>query len=382
MYRRRVKRVRSYMFFCFFLVVVLNFPQQLTQGMRSLSISALTTPWNLIHHLRGRLLTKSESMGSQDAPSDVVLKLEEENVLLRSQVNSMRHWLISEGYLEKHLRYLLTLRNNVPPEDSDTIGQFLKVKTAQLAQRLEREVRSVPAQVIFREPSSWNSVLWIDVGEEANRLHNRIVIGKHSPVIVGGALVGIVENIREHCSSVRLITESRLAISVQALRGGEQDRYALESIEGLASVLEERENLFKDPNSRGVFLNALQELRKRFQTLSVENIVARGEIFGASQPLWRKRGNMLKGVGFFNPSVLDMATTSSQAPLKPGDLLVTTGIDGVFPQGFRVGTVVAIAPMREGDSAYEIEAKAMIENWENLSEVSVLPPREWGYEVP
>ncbi len=382
MYKRRVKRVRSYMFFCFFLVVVLNLPQQLTQGMRSLSISALTTPWNLIHHLRGRLLTRSEGAEAQDAPNDVVLKLEEENVLLRSQVSSMRHWLISEGYLEKHLRYLLILRNSVPPEDTDTIGQFLKVKTAQLAQRLEREVRSVPAQVIFREPSSWNSVLWVDVGEETNRLHNRIVVGKHSPVIVGGALVGIVENVREHCSSVRLITESRLAISVQALRGGEQDRYALESIEGLVSVIEERENLFKDSNSRVVFLTALQELRKRFQALSVENIVARGEIFGASQPLWRKRGNMLKGVGFFNPSVLDMATTYSKAPLKSGDLLVTTGIDGVFPQGFRVGTVVAIAPMREGDSAYEIEAKAMIENWENLSEVSVLPPREWGYEVP
>jgi cell shape-determining protein MreC len=57
-----------------------------------------------------------------------------------------------------------------------------------------------------------------------------------------------------------------------------------------------------------------------------------------------------------------------------GDLLVTTGMDGIFPAGFWVATVTNVGLLREGACAYEIEAKATAGNLDDLTHVTVLPP--------
>ena len=56
------------------------------------------------------------------------------------------------------------------------------------------------------------------------------------------------------------------------------------------------------------------------------------------------------------------------------DLLVTTGIDGVFPPGLRVAEVKKVFPLSEGAYTYEIEAIPTAGNLNNLQHVFIIPP--------
>ena len=56
------------------------------------------------------------------------------------------------------------------------------------------------------------------------------------------------------------------------------------------------------------------------------------------------------------------------------DVLVKTGMDGVFPPGFQVATVTRIELLKEGDYFYELEARPIAGPLEELSLVFVLPP--------
>ena len=64
------------------------------------------------------------------------------------------------------------------------------------------------------------------------------------------------------------------------------------------------------------------------------------------------------------------------ALLKPGDLLITTGLDGVFPPGFRVAVVSQVQTLKEGASSYELEAISTAGNLDELTHVFVLTPTE------
>lgn len=117
-----------------------------------------------------------------------------------------------------------------------------------------------------------------------------------------------------------------------------------------------------------------------------EEYLAKGELHGSSAPFWRSRGISLKGIGFNfdypdeeGPSrdLKNGRPTGNSAGaiplLKEGDLLVTSGLDGVFPQGLLVATVSSIAPLKEGSYAYEIEARPLASNLNDLQAVFILP---------
>jgi len=195
-------------------------------------------------------------------------------------------------------------------------------------QLFDLQVRSYPAQVIYRSPTTWNSTLWINVGEADNRKLDRLVVGVNSPVVVGDSIVGVVELVNEKRSRVRLISDPELSPSVRAVR---DDLY-----------------------------------------------LAKGELHGSANVIWRARGDTLIGEGF-NYDYADeygpARDLRSDPPiLQIGDLLVTTGMDGVFPKGLKVATVSKIQMLREGDYYYEIEAVPTVENLEEVATVTVLPP--------
>ena len=164
------------------------------------------------------------------------------------------------------------------------------------------------------------SSLWVNVGEEDNRVLGRGVIAKNSPVVSGGALVGVVDYVGKRQSRVRLITDSGLSPSVCAMRGG-------------------------------------------------GNHLAKGELHGSSAPLWRSRSLQLKGIGFHFDS-----GDQQGGSLQEGDLLVTTGLDGVFPPDLLVGRVVKVSATRPGGYAFDIEALAAATNLNDLQTLFVLPP--------
>lgn len=203
----------------------------------------------------------------------------------------------------------------------------------------------IPAKIIFRSPSSWDSSLWINVGKTTNAKLGRDIVAHNSPIVVGKSVVGVVDYVGENQSRVRLITDSGLTPSVRAVR------------------------------NQG----------------TVTHRLAKGELHGSSGPLWRTFKPTLKGVGFnydfadeYGPS-RDLQSGSpldgkgeSLPIIKEQDLLVTTGLDGVFPPGLQVARVTKLYPLQEGDYYYELEAKPTAGNLDELSYVFVLKPL--GYE--
>lgn len=240
-----------------------------------------------------------------------------------------------------------------PSQDSDNEfhqlrleNQLLRVEIAHFRQSNEiskpKEI-SIPSRVIFRSPSSWYSSLWINVGNADNGSNAEKIVAKNSPVMFGESLIGVIDYVGAHQSRVRLITDSGLSPSVRAVRGA--DIY-----------------------------------------------MAKGTLHGTSQPLWRNKNNLLKGSGFNydfadeqgnardlrTGKVLQDPSSKAIPLLKVGDLLMTTGMDGVFPEGLKVAEVTKIFPLREGDYYYDLEAKPTAGNLDDLSVVFVIPPL--GYD--
>jgi len=195
----------------------------------------------------------------------------------------------------------------------------------------------IPAKVIFRAPGTWDSSLWINVGKTTNAQLGRVVVAHNSPVVVGKSVIGVIDYVGEKQSRVRLITDSGLTPSVRAVR------------------------------TQGAVVHHL----------------AKGELQGSGRPLWRTNEHLLRGIGF-NYDFADEAGPArdlqgSTLPLiQVNDLLVTTGLDGVFPPGLQVAKVTKVLPLREGDYYYELEAKPTANNLDELSYIFVLKPV--GYE--
>lgn len=221
-------------------------------------------------------------------------------------------------------------------------NQHLRKELARTEIKLADKQHILAAKVIFRSFDSWNSSLWINKGAADNGVPATIV--KNSPVVVGKSIVGVIDYVGKHQSRVRLITDSGLTPSVRAVRGEEP-----------------------------IYL-------------------AKGELQGSSGPLWRRRSQVLRGTGFNydfaddKGEARDLRTgqiagkpNSATALIKVDDVLVTTGMDGIFPEGWQVATVTKIEVLKEGDYCYELEALPTAGNLLDLSTVFVIPPL--GYDT-
>lgn len=238
------------------------------------------------------------------------------------------------------------------------------------------------ARVVIREPASWSSSVWIDVGEKTNERLGIQWIAKHSPVVVGDALIGVVEEVKKKKSRVRLITDQMLKPSVRVVRGKEQERLLFEKLTELSFLLRDRGDLYgAEEISR-----ALLGFREQLDLEAEDLYLAKGVLHGSSAPLWRSLSHTLKGVGFnydFSDekgSARNLRTgalldTYDPRPLiKCGDLLVTTGMDGIFPENLRVAIVTSISPLHEGGCSYSLEATPVFDQLHHLKEVTILQP--------
>lgn len=224
-------------------------------------------------------------------------------------------------------------------------NQLLRQENRRLQQMLQHErisppfqLNARPARVIFRSPASWNSSLWINAGKKSPDWEH--TLAKNSPVVVGNSVIGVIDYVGNYQSRVRLITDSGLNPSVRVLRND-------------------------------------------------GTLLAKGELHGSSKPLWRARGQLLHGIGFnydFPDSAGPARELRTGIPLnspeeqkgipllKVKDLLVTTGMDGVFPAGLHVAKVSHVYNLKEGDYYYEIDAEPTAGNLHDLSIVYVMPP--------
>lgn len=290
----------------FFLIIL---PPFFVEAFRGKIVGVFAPFWKSKEVVKRPFLTKKSLVEIE------CKKLEGENQLLKSEVVRYKLLLEQLGIYE-------------PPQNST---KFFK--------------KSILATVIYRDPQSWGSSFWINVGEETNRICNSHIIAKNSPVLFGQGVVGVIDLVQKKQSRVRLITDSLLKISVRASRNISQN----------------------SPSKETAFL-------------------AKGVLQGTSSPLWRKNLT-LKGIGFnydFKDAVgcaRDLVTgipedsSSAALPLvQVNDLLITTGMDGVFPAHLPVAKVAKVYPLKEGSYAYNIEAVPFIQNMDELKTVFIIPP--------
>ncbi len=200
--------------------------------------------------------------------------------------------------------------------------------TNELFRLFEVRSKAIPALVIYRDPATWSNTFWIGVGEEENEKIGYPVVSRNSPVVLGNSLVGVIDFVGTRQSRVRLITDSSLAPAVRVLR----------------------DNTY----------------------------LAKGELMGNGAPFWHARTPILKGAGFnydFSDKEGKERDLRSDFLIVKGDLLVTSGLDGVFPKGISVATVSKVFPLKVGSFAYEIEAEPTASEINDMKVVFVLPSK-------
>ena len=258
----------------------------------------------------------------------------------------------------------------------------------------------VIAQVLFRNPSRWNSSLWINKGYQDNPL-----IRKNSPVLSGDSVIGVIDYVGKKSSCVRLITDSGLSPSVRVIRNLQENKLLTCSLKIVQEWANEETQAFKSEDEKKAFLWILQNLHQNLTQSSAKTgepeFLAKGILQGSGEPLWKADNALLKGTGFnydfkdqHGPArdlrtgeIIDPteeyagSNYSHKAPKTPivqiEDLLVTSGMDGIFPEGLKVATVHSIMPLTEGAFTYELYAKPTATDIMNLEYVTILPPQDF-----
>jgi rod shape-determining protein MreC len=314
--------------FGLFLFLLLNLPRGVYDRIRAVAISPFYRPFIM-----------------QEGCDAARLQLENQH--LRAQLEHAYEWLLSDVRMTEQLELL---------KEMDKKAEFVE-RAKQLRELLRMQMAATAAQVVYRDPSSWSSSVWVNVGEDRK-------ITKNSPVLADGALVGVIDYVGKKQSRIRLITDSALIPSVRVSRGLLQNRELAHQLQALGSLIEKREDLFATTADKEQFSRELRQLKEKSGKEWQDGYLARGEVYGSSFPFWRSRSINLKGIGFH---------FDGTNGLKEGDLLVTSGLDGVFPPNLRVGNVLKVEPMKEGGYAYDIEVRPSVHNLNDLQTVFILP---------
>lgn len=367
-----------------------------SEKLRGSAIAFIAPVWESLENIKHfffRIFHSDPLFQTEDnvllTSQEEIQRLRIENQMLSTELNRLEELFQHEETLNSQLSELHEAIQ------SKKFSPLLKRHERDLQNHLSLQLQALPARIIFRSPSTWHSSLWINVGEEDNQTLSRPVVSKNSPVVVGTSVVGVIDYVGKRQSRVRLITDSGLCPSVRALRGDPQNRKLIEDLNSLIESLLPRQGLFETQEKKKEFLMQLGHLQEILSQDQRTWHLAKGELHGSSPPLWRANGQLLKGIGFnldFSDEegpARDLRSgkpipNSSKFPaipiLKVCDLLVTTGMDGVFPPGLLVAEVTKIQPLKEGDYYYELEAKPTAGNLDDLSLVFVIPPIGYDFE--
>lgn len=333
----RRKSHRPYLFLFAALLLVMSVPYPSAESFRGTTMAALAP---ILEYLAASQNVLQNAEPNSTEKPEQMHRLQLENRLLAAEVARLRELHLQDQRLSAQLKNLQSQSSQFTE-----LAPLVQKHVWQKKNLLKYQLQGVLARVIYRSPSSWGSSLWLNVGTANNEALGYEAIAKNSPVVIGDSIVGLVDFVGSHQCRVRLITDSGLTPSVRAVRKNEN-------------------------NGEQMYL-------------------AKGELHGSSQPLWRSRGSLLTGVGFnydfpddegpareLASGIPSGSSDADQAIplLKVNDLLVTTGMDGVFPPGFSVAIVTYVKPLQEGDYFYDLLAKPTASNLNELTFVHVIPP--------
>jgi len=281
-------------------------------------------------------------------------------------VESLRHKVVAITF--PFLRAVAT-KEEAETQRLEAENHLLKLELAKLKVRGADHTSVVTAHVIYRNPHSWGSSLWVDISGKH--------VEKNSPVLSGSALIGLVDFVGKKQARVRLITDSGFKPSVRAVRGSLQNVQLYEHIDSVLRQLQGRVDLPIEEKEQMKLVAGLERLQHSLSLDRQSWYLAKGVLEGGGSPLWRSRNHLLKGIGF-NYDFADergpaRPLTSDPPILQAHDLLVTTGLDGIFPPGLRVAEVSKVLPLKEGAYAYEIEAIPVVKNLDSIQTVFIIP---------
>lgn len=323
---------KKYLLIILSLFVLITLPQLFVEKIRSQTVAFFSPFWRTVLKIKAPFKSKIADLKSERE------KLEAENHLLRLEINRLR----------------------------------------KVTQKTGNDCSAIAASVIYRDPSSWTSFFWVDIGEEFNQKHKKKIIEKNCPVVVGKAVVGLVDFVGKKHAKIRLITDLGCKPSVRVARGKLQDVLLIDHIDAILAAINPRSDLSK----------AMTELKTALSNNSKEWYLAKGVLQGLGPPFWKSKDIVLKGIGFnydfadsyglprdlITGSPLGAKSQSEAIPLiEVNDLLITTGLDGVFPAGLNAAIVTKVFPLKIGASSYEIEAKPVVQNLDQIETVFIIP---------
>ncbi len=364
---------------------MMSLSRRTSDKMRGESVALLAPLWEKLltfkHFVKHP--TQSSVLTSFSVKEDAQ-RLHLENQLLENEIAHLQKQLNEQILLSSEIAQIHSLS---PKEASSLTTEYQKFLERNL-KTIHWRLKAVPARVIFRSFDTWSSSLWINVGEVTNQTHQASLIALNSPVVIGKAIVGIIDYIGKYQSRVRLISDHRLTPSVRALRGGEQDFFISEQIDRLLQQMNHKRTIPLSPEDQTRLSNLLNQLKQELQPFKKTWHLAKGVLLGSSSPSRIGQNIYLKGTGFNydfadeegigrdlrNGKSLQQPQEPNVAILKVNDILVTTGMDGIFPAGFQVAVVSQVDLLKEGDYFYNLEAQPIAGPLEELSLVFVLPP--------
>lgn len=365
--KRRISYKR-YLLFGAAIVLTLSLPICLTEGLRAKCLALFSPFWRRMDRLVAKKYTPDRE------------RLEAENHLLRLEIQKLRAFVEQRAHSDAMAKELLE-RDDGPRRREEWND----------LNKLHRQ--AILATVIYRDPTHWSSTLWINVGEETNKHVGKRVIQKNSPVLVGKGIVGAIDYVGSRQSRVRLITDAGLKSSVRAMRGSCQKALLGDSIDPLLRQLGTVGDLPLSREEKMALLKKLENIKESISVDQAEWHLAKGLLQGGSNPIWRSVNQTLRGIGFnydFSDEEGPARDLRTGAPIgyhptfptmpliQVGDLLVTTGMDGLFPPGLRAAEVTKVMPLKEGSYTYEIEAVPVAGPLDSLHTVFVIPPL--GYD--
>ena len=361
-----------------------------TEKIRGGIIGLIAPVWEKITFIKNnptQYVNKNNDPKTPNTPSpeEELQRLRLDNQLLNNELYFLSELLKNKQSMDLSIQ---TTTSSVNEKENEKLETSYQQYVDRLKKNVNARIQAVPARVIFRSLDMWDSLLWINIGDMHNQYQESPTIAKNSPVMVGHSIIGVIDYVGKYQSRVRLITDSRLIPSVRAARGGEQDAYLIENIEMILNNLNPKKDSSLSESERRTIDILLTKIKSTLSPTKHSWYIAKGELQGSLRPSGRSSGQILKGVGFnydFSDEeglardlrtgkLMNQSRSESLPILKINDLLVTTGMDGVFPPYFKVATITKIHLLKEGDYYYELEATPTAGNLNELSLVFVLPP--------
>lgn len=379
----RTKIPYTYFILFFALLSLMSFPKESTERLRGTAIAVMAPSWNQLLSIKNFFNWNTAPNAPRIAATDEeIQKLQLDNTLLHTEIIHLKEIIQQEMQLLMHLNELS--REQTTQQTTTFIKKRRRLELQKLLQ-----LKAVPARVIFRSSAAWNNSLWIDVGEFDNKNLNEIIIAKNSPVLIGNSIIGVIDYVGKRQARVLLITDASITPSVRALRDDSKTLLASEKIQTILHLFETTKTLSENQQEQKQLLNELQKTSNESRLDYTATYLAKGEVHGSGKPLWRSNRHLLKGIGFNydfadgegpardlrTGAPIDSSIHLPSTPiLKSGDLLVTTGMDGVFPPNLLVAEITKVHMLKEGDYYYELDAQPTAGNFDDLTTVFVLPP--------